>query len=328
MTHTIHIVVATDSNYLIHTQTLLKSIEDNHKGHVTVHVLAFKLNDEEKSNLRDTVVAYEYRFYDMDDQYIKETLFAGCSQLHQDRSLAAFARLLIPKLLDVNIKRCIYMDVDAITLDSLSELYDLPIEDYAIAGVLDTNPQQRHASVGLAPENSYINTGLILWNLDYCRKTQVVNRFADFIREHNGVVDAMDQGTINGTLSKETLNIAPKFNVLTSFFQMNARQIVELYGVMTYSDTELSEAKVNPVFIHYTPNMTTRPWVKNCKHPLKAEYWKYRLAVNPEFHLAEDNRAIKMRVLSWMFYHLSWKLYLTIVSSPKNKLRHQGGVFD
>lgn len=308
----VHIVVATDSNYLIHTQTLLKSIEDNHIGDVVVHVLAFNLSAENCNDIRSTVKGYDYVFYPVSDSDIQKRLFSRCSKLHKDRSLAAFARLLIPELLPDDIERCLYLDVDGIVLRDLAKLMTTSLEGFAAAGVLDTNPQRRHSAVGLTPDMTYINTGVILWNLPLCRQINIVDRFEEFVTQHNGVVDAMDQGTFNGAIS-QYIKVLPPIDALTSFFQLTSRQIQQLYGVKTYTDRELSKAKTEPVFVHFTPNMTTRPWVKNCRHPLRDLYWKYRLKVNPEFILSPDLRSFKLKLLSWLFYHLSWPIFLKIV---------------
>lgn len=209
------------------------------------------------------------------------------------------------------------MDVDAVVLNDLNELHMQPIDGYAIAGVLDANPQSRHSNVGLTRDMSYINAGMILWNLEYCRQNKVVDRFAQFITERDGKIDAMDQGTINGTLSAEIKTIEPWFNSLTAFFQLTAKQIRELYDVNTYSDAQLIVARQNPTFVHFTPNMTTRPWVKDCKHPLRSEYWKYRLAVNPEYSLQDDNRPTKLKILSTLYYAAPWWLYKSLLKIRK-----------
>jgi lipopolysaccharide biosynthesis glycosyltransferase len=312
--NTYHIVVATDRNYLIHTATLMASIADNVDGIINMHVLAFNLTQDDKNLLNKVNGKLSCEFYNLDDEVIAKRLL-GKGNLSGDRSLATFARLLIPEILDESIDRCLYMDVDAVVLNDIAELWNTDMQGYAVAGVLDTNPISRHYAVGLNPEDTYINSGLIIWNLDFCRKNNVVDKFAAFIKDSNGNVDAMDQGTLNGSLSQYIKPLLANCNVLTAFFQMNQSQIIQLYGLtQTYSDQELKSAQAAPIFVHYTPNLTTRPWQKHCKHPLREKYWHYRLQVNPEYSLDKDNRTMKIRLLSWMFYHLPWALYKFIIN--------------
>lgn len=302
MNRTIDIVIATDSNYLIHAATLIQSIHENVKGKIHIHIFAFNLNEKEKDFL-SFIKDIEYHFYNMNIGTIRERLFSSC-KLIGDRSFATYARLLIPELLPKEIKKCIYLDVDGIVLNDLGNLYENPIEGYAIAGVLDTNPIRRHFSVGLSQNEPYINAGMILWNLIYCRNNNIVNKFKEFITKKNGEVDAMDQGTLNGTLSDVTLIIPPKFNTLTSFYEMKVSDMAKIYKHTPYSQAQIDEAISDPYFIHFTPSMTTRPWIKRCKHPLKNLYWKYRLKVNNTYLLSPDKRPMKQKILSFLFYNM------------------------
>lgn len=312
MTDTIHIVVATDANYLIHTATLLQSIADNCHSPVVMHVLESGIGDPGREMLSGVSYSIACRFYQVDDTVIQQRLFNG-GAIGGDRSLSSFARLMIPELLDADIHRCLYMDVDAIVLSDLNSIYAIDLVGYAIAGVLDANPVRRHLSVGLSPADVYINSGMILWNLDYCRQHNVVDRFASFIAGYNGNVDAMDQGTLNGVLSKETFIISPSNNMLTAFFQLTAQEISHIYGVKTYTQPDYEAGRKSPVFVHFTPNLTTRPWVKNCRHPLKNLYWKYRLKVDPAYRLQRDTRPAKIKMLSWLFYNCKpiWRWLIT-----------------
>lgn len=302
MNESIHIVVATDSNYLIHTATLLQSIAENNYGLVIVHVFESGLKDADKCTLEQISDRIACRFYQVDEVIIKQRLFDGGS-LDADRSLSAFARLLIPELLGNDVHRCFYMDVDAIVLSDLSEIYNIDLTGYAIAGVLDINPIKRHHAVGLSDDDIYINSGMILWNLDYCRENKVVDRFASFITERQGKVDAMDQGTLNGVLSRETLAIAPRHNMLTPYFQLTSQEISKVYGIKTYTQADIDAGREAPIFVHFTPNLTTRPWVKNCRHPLMSLYWKYRLKVDAAYNLQNDSRTLKLKLISWLFYY-------------------------
>lgn len=296
-----HVVVATDSNYLIHTGVLLKSIADFNDG-VTIHVLGNRLTDADKSKLEKISDKIKVRFYSIGDEEVRKRLFNSKS-ITSDRSLATYSRLLIPELLPEEIDRCIYMDVDAIVLGNLDDLMETDLENYALAGVLDSSSNKLHEAVGLTRNQTYINAGFILWNLDYCRKNNIVDKFADFIERRNGSVRGNDQGTINGVLSDKIKTIHPRYNLMTPFFDMKAAEIKSIYGTRVNSDEEYQEAVASPVFVHFTPFMTTRPWVENSRHPLRDSYWHYRLQLNPEKNLQKDKRIPRLRFLSWAYYN-------------------------
>ena len=312
----INIVVASDENYVPHLETLVVSIAENNKntGLILVHVFDGGIKPESVASIQRLKEGYEnldFQFYSMNGTIISNLLGVN---IKKDRSLATYARVFIPDL--IKDDRALYLDVDAIVLDSLVGLYLLDMEDYAIAGVRDSNPVLRHRNVGLSDSDVYINAGMILWNLKKCREINMVKQCVDFVRSRNGEVDAMDQGTINGVLGKQGLIqvIHPRYNTFTSLFQLKKQDVLDIYGLPEYySDTELMEARNAPVFVHFTPNMTTRPWVKHCTHPLRERYWEYRKMTDfKDFNLDGDKRALKLRLMGMIYRNFSKVVYISL----------------
>lgn len=301
-----NIVVASDQNYVPHLETLIVSIAENNINiaEIKITVLDSGILENSKEKILYYTSKYpnlRFNFFTISEDYIAARLGGKVSK---DRSLATFARIFIPEIL-TGESRAFYFDVDGIVLDNLKDIYETVFNECAIAGVCDINPIQRHINVGLTKEQAYINAGMILWNLDYCREINFTQQCIDLVKERKGVVDAMDQGTINGVLGKQNLIkiLPPKYNVFTALFQLNKKQIKKIYGLPSYySDNEILEARTSPVFVHFTPNMTTRPWVKNCKHPLKNVYWKYREKThNNKFQLEKDKRSLKLKLLGHLY---------------------------
>lgn len=308
------IVVASDENYVPHLATLICSVYDNNKDeNIVFHIFDNGISEESYRKIEKLKKISEGRCtfvrYTVTDDEIKKRI--GCD-LAKDRSLSTYARILIPEILDKNIEVALYLDVDAIVKGSLLPLYSLPdFENYAIAGVRDINPAERRYHVGLEPQDLYVNAGMLVWNLVYCRNNNITKKLIEFIRKKEGNVDAMDQGTINGVLKNCIYELHPKYNAMTPFFQLNAEELAICGGWKKYySDELLKEAVETPIFIHFTPNMTTRPWVKGCKHPLKNSYIKYRNMTEFQIsNLMSDNRNVKLKILSWFFYHVPYKVY-------------------
>lgn len=319
----INIVVASDENYVPHLETLIFSIVENNKDIdlIMIHVLDGDIKPESVVSILSIKERYEnldFKFYSMKEENISKLLGGN---IKKDRSLLAYARVFIPNLIEDN--RALYLDVDAIVLDSLEELYSLDIDSFAIAGVRDTNPISRHRNVGLSDSDVYINTGMILWNLKKCREIDAVKQCVDFVRSYNGEIDAMDQGTINGVFGKQGLIqlIHPKFNTYTSLFQLKKQDVLNIYDLLEYySDDEIMEARKKPVFVHFTPNMTTRPWVRHCTHPLREHYWEYRKMTDfKHFHLDADKRTLKLRLLGIIYRSCFKSVYIFLLRLGKRK---------
>lgn len=308
----INIVVSSDENYVPHLMTLIGSIGTNNErvDSIVIHIFDGGIKEQTRKKieeLKDRFLNISFLFYTMTEDVLKEKL----GEVLADRSLSAYARIFIPELLDED--KAIYFDVDAIVLGDLRELYKIDVSKFAIAGVRDTNPIQRHRNVGLQDSDVYINSGMILWNVKKCREIQFTKQCLEFITSRNGNVDAMDQGTINGVLSKMGMIriLPPQYNVMTSLFQFTREDIIKMYQLSDYyADSQITYAKKQPLFVHFTPNFTTRPWERHCKHPLRNLYWQYRIdTMGEEKKLSDDKRSIKHRILGWIGRTFSIDLY-------------------
>lgn len=313
-----NIVVASDENYAPHLATLVYSICINNPNvKILFHILDGGIKNITLNKIIDIKNKFkniQFKRYYISDEMIKARLG---SDLKNDRSLTAYARIFIPEILDESIDYALYLDVDAIVLNELKSLFELKgFEDYAIAGVKDINPSKRRRSIGLDEQILYINSGMIVWNMRYCRENNIVEQFIDFLKTNDGDVDAMDQGTINGTLQGHIYLLHPKWNVMTPFYQLNAKELALMGGwEVYYSQKEVDEALASPCFIHFTPNFTTRPWVENCRHPLKDEYQKYRNMTEFKItSLDKDLRTKKMKLLGSLYYFFPYNFFKVIVN--------------
>lgn len=302
-----NIVVASDENYSLHLLTLIVSILENRKNTYSVvfYILDGGMNKKKKELITEIIYKYNNAYVDfiaMTDEIIMDKL--GNKNMWRNRSLSTMSRLLIPELLK-NEDKALYLDVDAVVKKDLLELYNTDIKDFCIAGVQDMCSKKGHEKIGLNKDDLYICAGLILWNLEVARSINFTEEVRKFILLFNGKVPAMDQGVINGVLSKKGLikKIHPKYNVMTPFFFENSKQLIKIYDLTSYySDNELKEACNSPVFIHYVSGGTTRPWEKHCKHPLRKEYWKYRTIYElGDNQLLSDKRFIKTRLSDWLY---------------------------
>lgn len=319
----LNIVVSSDENYVAHMATLIASIcENNNENEIIVHIFDGGITDTSKNKLELLKNEYSFLkiiFYVFTDEEIRNRLGKN---LNRTRSLSTYSRIFIPDIIDKSIDRAVYFDVDAICCGDISELFKLEMGSYLIAGVQDCNFRRAKTGVGLSEDSVYINAGMILWNLPLCREEKVVEKFIDFVRAKHGNVPAMDQGTINGVLSSRTMLLDPRWNCITPFFQMSCVDIKKMYNMDEYySEDSLKKAVSAPRFVHFVPNLTTRPWIENCKHPLKDEYWKYRnmTPFSNGNNLLKDTRAYKAKLMSILFYSVPRPLFLRIFSVINNR---------
>ena len=195
-----------------------------------------------------------------------------------NRALSSFSRLFATRFLDDSVKKVLYLDSDALILNSYKELWETDISEYYCAGVLDVGPDYVKTSIGLKKDADYINAGVLLINLEKWREDDVETKFINFLEKYDMEVYNNDQGIINGTLNEKILIVHPKFNLMSPFLEKDYDDVVRWNGLKNYYTKEiLQEALNKPVFLHFVHFINGRPWFKGTGHPSKELYFKYAL---------------------------------------------------
>ena len=169
----------------------------------------------------------------------------------------AFNKLLIPEL--VLEKKVIYLDTDLLVLDDLKSLYDTDIKDYLIAGVLD--PDGVKTDIINKNDLNYINSGVMLMNLEQFRKTNYQEKIRDIII-YNSAQILGDQCIFNKLAENKKLIINKKFNFLVfpNLISEEERKIIK----------NLKEKEIK--IIHFVGPI--KPWMEWC-NPLLSDIYSY-----------------------------------------------------
>jgi len=154
----------------------------------------------------------------------------------------------LPKL-----DKVLYLDTDIVVFDDLTALYNIDIKDNYIGGVfsfihlLQDGLRER---LGVADMLSYVNAGVLLFNLKQIRKNGIINQCLNLVGSYD---DSVDQHIYNKICYGHIALISPKYNVTHSNEQFYKQEI----ALTAFTQKELSETQ-NPVIYHYTgPN---KPW--------------------------------------------------------------------
>lgn len=303
-----HIAAASDQNYICHIAALLQSIIKNTTSDTQIifHLLSNSIsNDSLNALLFNTSKKLTLKKYDISD--LSKHLHGG---IPQTIALTSYARLFLPSILPEDIDRVLYLDCDTIINRSLDELFDLDMEDYAIAGVLDTLPDDKaKIAINLKTDDPYVNAGVLVINLKFWRDNYVQNSFMDYLTENNGVVYHHDQGIINHVLKGKILIIDPRYNLTSNYFSHPYSYLFKS-NFPFYKENEILLAKNNPVIIHFTEGFLARPWIRGSKHPLKNVYTSYKMLTKwGSAPLEPDTRPWHVKLLAYEFIHFPKFIY-------------------
>ena len=198
------IVVCTDDSFVMPTGVMICSVcINNQEYEVTFHVVADKVADDNKKKLEDMVSSFHGKsiaFYD-----IERVDTSDIPALDKDAylTIATYYRLFLTEILPSNLKKIIYLDGDIIVRQSLKALWDIRMEDAAIAAIPESHGAQDsfYERLGYPKRMGYFNAGVLLINLEYWRNHHLMSVFKDFMIHHADRIVYHDQDVLNYTLT-------------------------------------------------------------------------------------------------------------------------------
>lgn len=312
----LQIAFAADTSYVPHLGAALVSLFENNQifSRITVHLLSndIAVSDLDKLNSLVKLHGREMIIYDLNSslQILQKTY-----SIPSTISISSYARLFLSEFVGEEVTKIIYADCDSVFLGSLRDLWNTPFEGRLILGVKDHVGTAPRTAIRLSAKDLYINAGFLFIDLRKWRAIKADQIMINFIAAHNGKVNHHDQGVINGCFHHFIGALHPRYNVMTSFFDFKSvAHIRKFYQVENfYSQAEINEAVTDPVFVHYTPSFSKRPWIEGSKHPLQNQYWEY-VAKTPwaERKRQKDDRSYLVKTLEKLYWILGATLWKKI----------------
>ena len=304
----LHIAISSDANYAKLVSILLVSLFENNKwaNCITVHLLSNNIDEESIKQIERHIPCGQgfLNVYDISD--INSRLKV---RVPPTISISSYSRLFLSSLLSSDIDKVIYMDVDAIVSGSLEKLWNTDMKDYQIAGVLDDVSLYAKKAIGLSFDTAYVNAGFLVLNIKQWREDDIEAKILDYLIAHNGKVFHHDQGLINAVCIRKMI-LPVNYNMVTNFFVFPYHSFKQQ---PFYSEEEMEDGKKHPIFIHFTAGVANRPWMENCKHPLKDIFLKYKVrSLYKNVPLEKDSRPMRLKLLASLYYHCKPLYYFSL----------------
>lgn len=276
-----NIAIALDDNYIQHCFVMLESLRSQSPGEINIHVVYAELSSANitalLSHFRDS--EFHFHFYSVAD-----CDFSFLAIRPNDHvSVATYFRILLPNIL-LNLHRVVFLDLDIIINGTIDTLFELPIDDLPLLAVEDISIQvPKKVDLGMLPENTYFNAGVLVMNLDYFRTHNLVEKALTFIREYPEKCEYWDQDALNAVVLGRIGKLPNKYNVQSSFFS-NGEAV-----------RDIANATLNPAIIHFTGSGYCKPWFYYNSHPFKALYYKF-LANTPYKGYKQPDKPAKVTI--------------------------------
>lgn len=256
------IYTAADGNYALQAQVLFGSIRKTHIH--PVHLIIFGNGWKKKELIR--LSSMQTKLATVEVRTVDSNKFASI-RLARGFPLATAYNILAPEYLLQNESRAIYMDADMIVMEDLTDLWELQLRT-AIGAVLDAHivwmasPSMWRPwkEEGVDPMTPYLNTGLMLIDLDKWRNENLTGRTLEYLEKYT--MPCVDQDALNFALNGSFDQLHPRYNSMPYHLLKMFR-----YVDAVDPDERIGEAIMNPAVVHFHRSFFGKPWTYFSTHP-------------------------------------------------------------
>lgn len=310
------VAIATDQGYLPLAETALVSLIDaNPDVDIRIHLLSNNINSEDIDRifgwLSSKNAAMTVYPIDNIDKLLGITVPSSIS-------ITSYARLFISDILPSSIDNILYIDCDVLVTGSIAELVDFDLKGSLVGGVLDPIIGNSYKlEIGIPVDEPYLNAGVLLIPLNKWRSLNLIQKFLNYLIEHNGKVHHHDQGIINAVCQGHKALIAPKYNIMSNCFSYGWNNIYYMMAGRYYDQQTFNKSTHEPVIIHFTGAELGRPWTDDCRHPYKNKFLHYYLRIpNSAIRHSHSSRLVNLE--KWMLRNMPFSIFVSCMRVVNN----------
>lgn len=266
----INVVIVSDDNYIQHAGVMLTSLFESNRGnHFRVFLLTDGISAENSERMRLLTCTYGNSFeVHIPEKEIKKSHDIKINSLNSGSwNSMIYYKLFIPDILPSDVKRCLFLDVDMVVVDDIKPLYDTELKNSeAIAAVEDVvSCMQRKEILGMEASQYYINSGVMVCNIELWRNMEKDRPIWNFVQEYSEII-INEQDII-------ALYFSGKIKLLPIRWNMVGCNYLRQTYVFPKYYKELSNARRHPAIHHFCTLI--QPWYADSPHPYRKLYVRY-----------------------------------------------------
>ena len=166
-----------------------------------------------------------------------------------------YYRLAAPLLLPRELDRILYLDVDVVVINSLRTFYEMDFESSYFAGCTHTREfltKLNQARLQSDKAVAYINTGVLLMNLNVLRQVIRLEEISAYVREHEKALILPDQDILTA-LYGDKIKLADSLR-----YNLSDRVLNFYNGSHPKEKRDVNWVRRNTAIIHYCGR--NKPW--------------------------------------------------------------------
>lgn len=294
----IHIAFGINDAYAPYVSVTIKSIiENNRKNDIHIHVLTDKISKSNQRRLTDVVDGCKSAKLEI--HTVDDSLLNGLKT--RVWTIYIWYRVLLPKILPIEVKKVLYLDADTLVTTDLRELFSLDMIDKSIAASIDVQSFDDGTFERCRYDKSkkYVCSGVLLMNLEYWRENGLAEMLVDWANSNSERIMFPDQDAINHVCRDSKIVLPLRFGILNVFFQN------DIFYRDEYA-AQLRDCIERPAIIHYAG---CYPWIRFFdSHPMKDEWDKYNnMLPHPVGRVYLPKRWLYFKVILWKLLHHPFK---------------------
>ena len=250
----INILVTLDRNYLPQLRVLLTSLYINHPGQqFDIYLLHSNIPEEDTESLAKSLERFGYGLIPVK---ASDDIFEG-AQISDRYPKEMYYRLLAAQYLPKDMDRILYLDPDILVINPLYELWNTDLSQHMFAAASHTsitNIANDVNQIRLNMDNDYYNSGVLLMNLEACRRGIVPKDVFDYVGAHSGELFLPDQDVLNALYGE---HILPVDDIIWNY---DARKYTS-YMMRSAGKADVEWVMAHTSVMHYCGR--EKPWKPN-----------------------------------------------------------------
>lgn len=228
-----------------------------------IYILHSDLREQEITELSKLMVKDKIMLH---FQYVDPQMFSSFPESERYPRLIYY-RIFAARLLPQNLDRILYLDADTIAINSLEKLYHMDFgENYFLActHIRKVLNKMNRVRLGIEEDVMYINSGVMLMNLEALRKHIDSQEISDYVSKRKKYLLLPDQDIITALYGNRT-------GILDSLIYNLSDRVLAFYNSSPKNEKrDLEWIRENTVIIHYYGK--NKPWNKHYQGKLDIFY--------------------------------------------------------
>ena len=273
----INVAYAFDNDYEYITHVSMKSImlSQNPTTFIKFYLLVSNLTNNQKliiNQIKSEHKNCEIYFFDMGKQYQNFSLPLSIW------STAIYYRINLHDILP-DEKKILYLDSDTLIFKDLSEIYNYNIGNKYYIGMLE-NRGKTFFSQYNETFNQYINSGVLLCNLEELRKINITNKYLEFFEHFKGKIKYPLNDGLNYVSNRKNDYFSPEFVVIGFCNEEEAFNYYKNMHIKINKKKVVNSYK-NPYIYHFI--LLKKPWISIPNN-------RYKVCIDPLIRFYEMAR--------------------------------------